>query len=69
MKVYVLARIGCIECGVPSDILGVFKSKKKAEALKAKQQDTWNEFGGDGYYTIFKRKVLTKKKNLSNLDL
>jgi hypothetical protein len=31
MQVFVIVDVGCIECGEPSKIVGVFKSKDKAE--------------------------------------
>ena len=31
---YVVLDIGCIECGEPSSILGIFDNKKKAEEVK-----------------------------------
>lgn len=51
---YILVNIGCIECGVSSNIVGVFDNKEKAELI-AKQCDDkydWRE-GGQNSYEIF----------------
>ena len=33
---YIVVDIGCIECGEPSDILGVFTDRQKAEEVMKK---------------------------------
>lgn len=53
-KLFILVNIGCIECGVSSNIVGVFDDLEKAE----KVQDTvgskygWRE-GGQNDFEIF----------------
>ena len=51
---YVLVNIGCIECGVSSNIVGVFADEKEAEAVAEILQDKmdWRE-GGDNSYEVF----------------
>jgi hypothetical protein len=54
MTKYILVNIGCIECGVSSNIVGVFTSKKKAEKLRDKFSNkyAWRE-GGQNHFSVF----------------
>lgn len=54
MKKYIVVNIGCIECGVSSNIVGVFDSDIKANEIAAKLNDThrWRE-GGQNSYEVF----------------
>lgn len=52
---YILVNIGCIECGVPSNIVGIFDNEERAKELE-KQCDekySWRE-GGQNSFEIFK---------------
>lgn len=54
MKKYIVVNIGCIECGVSSNIVGVFDDDIKANEIAAKLNDThsWRE-GGQNSYEVF----------------
>lgn len=54
MKRYILVNIGCIECGVSSNIVGIFDDDIKANEIAAKLNDThtWRE-GGQNSYEVF----------------
>lgn len=39
LKYYVLVEIGCIECSLESNILGIFTSKERADSLRDKYKD------------------------------
>ena len=51
---YVVVNIGCIECGVSSNIVGVFDNKDKAELIANKCDDkfSWRE-GGQNSFEVF----------------
>lgn len=54
MSKYILVNIGCIECGVSSNIVGVFTSLQKAEEIQShcdKVHD-WRQ-GGQNSFEIF----------------
>jgi hypothetical protein len=48
---YLLMNIGCIECGVSSQIVGIFCEKKQAEDLAEILSDKgyWREMGQNAY--------------------
>jgi hypothetical protein len=51
---WILVNIGCIECGVSTQIVGVFSDEAKAEALRdelSKSHD-WRE-GGQNSFEVF----------------
>lgn len=54
MSKYIVVNIGCIECGVSSNIVGVFDDDIKANEIAAKLNDTheWRE-GGQNSYEVF----------------
>lgn len=54
MSQYIVVNIGCIECGVSSNIVGVFDDGIKAKEIAAKLNDThtWRE-GGQNSYEVF----------------
>jgi len=61
MPRYIVMDIGCIECGEPSDIVGVYKSWDEAQAAgdeyaNAKPQNSWGraEWTGQHYVQVFK---------------
>lgn len=51
MSKYIVVNIGCIECGVSSNIVGVFDDDIKANEIAAKLNDThaWREGGQNSY--------------------
>lgn len=54
-QLYILVNIGCIECGVDSNIVGVFDDLEKAEVLKDDldaSDAVWRQ-GGQNHYKIF----------------
>lgn len=55
--VFVVTRIGCIECGVSSDVVGVFDTREEADAVCESQPSTWDSEGGDGYHFVAERVV------------
>lgn len=54
MSQYIVVNIGCIECGVSSNIVGVFSSKPFADDVAKRLNDThaWRE-GGQNSYEVF----------------
>ena len=64
-KIYVVVRIGCIECGTPSSVIGSFETKEEAEKFSnANPWDSWAEHGGDGFQSIFETTLTVKKRKL-----
>lgn len=54
MKKWIVVNIGCIECGVSSDIVGVFDNEEKAKEIASmcdKKYD-WRE-GGQNNFEVF----------------
>lgn len=51
---WILVNIGCIECGVSTKIVGVYRDKKQADDLAEELNDTnsWRE-GGQNSYEVF----------------
>lgn len=51
---WILVNIGCIECGVSSQIVGVFSDEAKASALAVSLEAThgWRE-GGQNAFQVF----------------
>ena len=51
---WILVNIGCIECGVSSEIVGVFTDKERAEAIAREFDETygWRE-GGQNSFQVF----------------
>jgi len=54
MAKYMVFNIGCIECGVSSNVVGLFTDKVKAYDLTYKLHDThgWRE-GGQNAFCVF----------------
>lgn len=52
---YMVFNVGCIECGVSSNVVGVFANKEQAEQIASKLNDVgaWRE-GGQNSYEVFK---------------
>lgn len=50
MQKFILVEIGCLECGIGSDIVGVFSDKEKAEELSNKLN---KETGTDYCYEVY----------------
>lgn len=51
---WIVVNIGCIECGVSSDIVGVFTEEKYALNLATilKEKADWRN-GGENHYIVF----------------
>ncbi|OPZ24588.1 MAG: hypothetical protein BWZ03_00063 [bacterium ADurb.BinA186] len=53
---YVVVNIGCIECGVSSDIVGCFETKEEAESTSQKLNENkdarWRNGGQNSYETF-----------------
>lgn len=51
---YILVNIGCIECGVSSNIVGVFDNKEMAEKIESQCNEKygWRE-GGQNSFEVF----------------
>lgn len=51
---WIVVNIGCIECGVSSNIVGVFTDKAEADALAQRldRDMSWRE-GGQNSYEVF----------------
>ena len=60
---YLLFNIGCIECGVSSNIVGVYESESEAvtfaNELNASGNFTWRE-GGQNSYEVFEIPTMGK---------
>ena len=54
MKKYIVVNIGCIECGVSSNIVGVFDNEEKANeiAKEFNKKFSWRE-GGQNSFEVF----------------
>ena len=53
--IWVVGLVGCIECGVPSGIYGVFTDEKVAKAHYENLNEnygTWDIHGGDGFWFL-----------------
>lgn len=52
---YVVVNIGCLECGVSSNIVGVFSDEKEAERIAriCHTHYNWRE-GGQNSFQVFK---------------
>lgn len=53
-KKYIVVNIGCLECGVSSNIVGVFADKKRADdiATACSENYNWRE-GGQNVFEVF----------------
>lgn len=51
---WLVFNVGCIECGVSSNVVGVFETKEKADQIAAKldSEHSWRE-GGQNSYEVF----------------
>ena len=52
---YIVVNIGCIECGVSSDIVGVFDDERLADSVcsQCEHKHSWRN-GGDNEFRVFK---------------
>jgi hypothetical protein len=52
---WLVMNIGCIECGVSSAVVGLFKTKEDAEVVaeSCKEKYSWRE-GGQNEFEVFK---------------
>lgn len=51
MKGFLVFNIGCIECGVSSNVVGVYDTKEEADSVCEKCADSihWREGGQNGF--------------------
>lgn len=54
MTKYLLFNIGCLECGVDSNVVGIFDTKLKADVLRdeLRKKFAWRQ-GGQNEFEIF----------------
>jgi len=51
---YIVVDIGCLECGVPSDIVGVFDDKEKANKIVTEFNKIFGKYeGGHHEFEVF----------------
>ena len=54
---YVVVDIGCIECGEPSGVLGIFTNEEEAEKVAEKYAEIQsNNWSGQHHFEIFEVK-------------
>ena len=65
MDEFIVVNIGCIECGVSSNIVGVFDSENKAIEIARVlgKENKWREDGDNKYqvYKLPKRNVIAEE--------
>jgi hypothetical protein len=54
MNKYLVFNIGCIECGVSSNVVGLYATQEEADAVAAKCDSKlgWRE-GGQNHFEVF----------------
>jgi hypothetical protein len=53
-EAWIVVNIGCIECGVASNIVGVFSDKEEADGLAKRLNETHNwRQGGQNEFAVF----------------
>ena len=54
MKRYMVFNVGCIECGVDSDVVGLYETKDEANSVAAVCRDKlhWRQ-GGQNCFEVF----------------
>lgn len=53
-KLHILMEIGCIECGMGSEVVGVFDSRAVAERAAAECHDKFHwRYGGENSFEVF----------------
>lgn len=59
MDKWIVVNIGCIECGVSSNIVGVFTSESRAREIADELDNrmSWRE-GGQNSFEVFKQPTL-----------
>ena len=53
---FAVVAVGCIECGVDTDFIGVYTTLAAANEAKAAYLsggDSWERYGGDGYVDVY----------------
>ncbi len=61
MKYFIVVNIGCLECGVSSNLVGVFDSEEKAVKVAKKCQKKYDwRGGGDNAFKVYELHELNK---------
>lgn len=61
MKKFILFNIGCLECDVNSDLVGVFDSESKANSISKQLSKKFrNRGGGHNSFAVFELQKLNK---------
>lgn len=55
MKKYILINIGCHECGVGHEVVGVYRTEEEAEKVASKQKE-WRD-GGQSVPEVFEVEI------------
>ena len=60
-EAWIVVNVGCIECGVSTNVVGVFTEKTAANALAARlgKEMSWRE-GGQNSYEVFPMPALNQ---------
>lgn len=69
---YVVVYVGCIECGVPTELVGVYATLEAAQAAERTTKDggdSWARHGGQGYVAVFGPVAVGETKDPSSDDL
>jgi hypothetical protein len=68
---YIVVNIGCIECGVSSNIVGVFDNKEKAELITNKciNDYSWREGGQNNFQMFEMPKINTINIEYSDIKI
>lgn len=69
MKKWIVVNIGCIECGVSSNIVGVFDNEEVAKEIAARFNNifSWRE-GGQNDFEVFEMPELNTIHPEYNID-
>lgn len=70
MKKYIVVNIGCIECGVSSNIVGVFEDEEKANQIvqQCEENYSWRE-SGQNRFEVFEMPELNVINEEYSLNL
>ena len=63
---YVVVDIGCIECGEPTHVLGIFNNKKEANKILEEHEERQREhWSGQHSFEIFEIEELNKEYRIN----